>query len=45
MGLGYAAKWGDVFVTWRRLDYDFGDDRQLADLDFSGPTLGVAFDW
>jgi hypothetical protein len=45
VGLGYAAKWGDVFVTWRRLDYDFGNDRQLADLDFSGPTLGVAFDW
>ena len=44
-GLGYAMHWGEVFVTYRRLDYDFGDDRTLADLDFSGPTLGVAFDW
>ena len=44
-GIGYAAKWGDVFATWRRLDYDFGADRHLGDIDFSGPTLGVAFDW
>ncbi|MGO4549636.1 hypothetical protein AB4059_00815 [Lysobacter sp. 2RAF19] len=44
-GIGYAAHWGEVFVTYRRLDYDFGNDRHIADLAFSGPTLGVAFDW
>jgi hypothetical protein len=44
-GLGYAMRWGEVFVTYRRLDYDFGDGRHIADLDFEGPTLGVAIDW
>jgi hypothetical protein len=44
-GIGYAAHWGDVFLTYRRLDYDFGQDRHIDDIDFSGPTLGVAFDW
>ena len=44
-GIGYAARWGDMFLAYRRLDYDFGPDRHLADIDFSGPTLGVAFDW
>lgn len=44
-GLGYAAGWGDVFVTWRHLDYDFGPDRVIEDLQFDGPAIGVAFNW
>ncbi|UHQ19167.1 hypothetical protein LVB87_13390 [Lysobacter sp. KIS68-7] len=44
-GIGYAAHWGDVFLTYRRLDYDFGQDRHLDDIHFQGPTLGVAFSW
>ena len=44
-GLGYAAGFGDVFVAWRRLDYDFGNERLLSDLDFDGPAVGVSFSW
>ena len=50
VGVGYAAHWGDVFVTYRRLDYDFSSDstdsrRHIEDIHFNGPTLGVAFAW
>lgn len=44
-GIGYAAGWGEAFLVWRHLSYDFGQDRAIADLQFSGPALGVAFTW
>jgi hypothetical protein len=44
-GIGYAADWGDVSLVWRHLDYDFGEGRMIDNLQFSGPALGVAFNW
>ncbi|GAB3371738.1 hypothetical protein GCM10027431_21090 [Lysobacter rhizosphaerae] len=44
-GIGYSAGWGDMFLIWRHLDYDFGRDRMIDNLQFSGPALGVAFTW
>jgi hypothetical protein len=44
-GVGYSARWGDTFLVWRHLDYDFGRGRMIDDLQFSGPALGVAFHW
>jgi hypothetical protein len=44
-GIGYSAQWGDTFLVWRHLAYEFGDGRQIDDLQFSGPALGVAFHW
>jgi hypothetical protein len=42
-GLGYSADWGDLFLTWRYLRYDFGSERKFENLDFNGPAVGVAF--
>lgn len=44
-GIGYAAGWGETFLVWRHLDYDFGRSRQIEDLGFDGPAVGVAFSW
>lgn len=44
-GIGYSARWGDTFLIWRHLDYDLGQDRRFEDLSFSGPAIGVAFNW
>ena len=44
-GVGYSAHWGDTFLVWRHLDYDFGNDRKIDNLQFDGPALGVAFHW
>lgn len=45
IGLGYGFGWGDLFVNYRHLDYDFGDVRRFDDLEvtFSGPSLGATF--
>jgi hypothetical protein len=42
-GVGYSTRWGEVFATYRYLDYDFAADSPIADLDFSGPAIGVAY--
>lgn len=44
-GIGYSAGWGETFLVWRHLDYDFGRSQMIEDLSFSGPALGVAFNW
>lgn len=44
-GIGYAARWGETFLVWRHVNYDFGNDRQIENLQFSGPAMGVAFSW
>jgi hypothetical protein len=41
-GIGYTAGRAQFFGAYRRLDYDFGPDASIRDLDFSGPALGVA---
>jgi hypothetical protein len=42
-GVGYSTRWGEVFATYRYLDYDFKSDSLISDLDFSGPAIGVAY--
>ncbi len=44
-GIGYRAGWGETFLVWRHLDYDFGSSRQIEDLGFDGPAVGIAFSW
>jgi hypothetical protein len=44
-GIGYTAGRAQVFAAWRYLDYDFGSDASIRDLDFSGPALGIAFNF
>jgi hypothetical protein len=45
LGLGYGFGWGDLFVDYRHLDYDFGDVTRLDDVAsvFSGPSVGATF--
>jgi hypothetical protein len=45
LGLGYGFSWGDLFVDYRHLDYDFGDISLLDDVasTFSGPSFGATF--
>jgi hypothetical protein len=42
-GIGYRFGWGDVVLAYRHLSYEFHDSRIAADVQFSGPALGVAF--
>jgi hypothetical protein len=42
-GIGYAFKWGDALLTYRRLAYDQSDDKLFQDFRFSGPALGATF--
>lgn len=44
-GIGYSARWGETFLTWRHLSYEFGTGRAIESLQTSGPALGVAFRW
>lgn len=44
-GVGYAFNWGEVAAVWRVLDYDLPTDAAIGDLEFSGPSVGVAFRW
>ena len=43
LGVGFSTKRAEVFGTYRYLDYDNKDDSLLAELDLSGPAIGVAF--
>jgi len=45
LGLGYSLKRGEVFAAYRHLDYDLGSDGAIANLDFDGPAIGLAFRW
>ena len=44
-GIGYTYRWGSVFAMWRYLDYNFKSGKDLEDMNFNGPMLGVAFQW
>ena len=44
-GIGYAFKWGQVIAAWRYIDYKFKSDSPIQNLNFSGPAVGVAFNW
>jgi hypothetical protein len=43
LGIGRNLRFGEVFGTYRYLDYDFKDESLLADLDLSGPAIGVSY--
>lgn len=42
-GIGFTTRWGEVFGTYRYLDYDFDSSSAISDLDFSGPAIGVSY--
>ena len=42
-GAAYAAKWGDVQLTYRYLKYQLGDDDLVQRLTLKGPMLSVVF--
>ena len=44
-GIGYAYPWGELFATWRYLDYKFKSSSKLDDLTVNGPVFGAAFRW
>ena len=44
-GIGYAFKWGQVLAVWRYLDYKLKSGSVVESLNFSGPAIGVAFQW
>jgi hypothetical protein len=43
LGIGFTTKRGEVFGTYRYLDYDMQNDSLLSDLELGGPAIGVAF--
>jgi hypothetical protein len=45
LGLGYSLKHGEVFAAYRHLDYDLGSDGAIANLEFDGPAIGIAYRW
>ena len=42
-GFVYRWRWGGVFVVYRYLSFDEGDDGPIRDLSISGPAVGVNF--
>jgi hypothetical protein len=44
-GIGYSFNWGTTVLAWRYLDYEFKSDAPIDNIDFSGPFLGVTFQW
>ena len=45
LGIGYSMQHGEVFATYRHLDYDFGKSGAIANLEFDGPAVGLAYHW
>jgi hypothetical protein len=43
LGVGFTTARGEVFGTYRYLEYDLQSDSLLSDLDLSGPAVGFAF--
>jgi hypothetical protein len=41
-GFGYRWHWGSVFLVYRYLSYDEGDEKFVRDLSIAGPALGVS---
>lgn len=44
-GFGYAFRHVEIGGVYRYLAYEMKEDRKIADLNFSGPALGVTFKW
>lgn len=44
-GIGYAFSWGEVFASYRHLDYRFSTDSRMRDLSFSGPGVTFGVRW
>jgi hypothetical protein len=44
-GVGYRFDWGSVVGGWRYIDYDMKSDARLKDVSFSGPMIGMTFQW
>ncbi|MBL0057798.1 MAG: hypothetical protein IPP35_01430 [Elusimicrobia bacterium] len=42
-GLTYAFHWGEISATYRQLEYQTSGSSLLQDLRFSGPSVGVSF--
>ncbi len=42
-GIAYAFHWGEISATYRQLEYQTSGSSLLQDLRFSGPSLGVSF--
>ncbi|MFA9421901.1 MAG: hypothetical protein ACERLB_17305, partial [Gammaproteobacteria bacterium] len=38
-----AAKWVDLALVYRHLEWDFDSDKLLQDISFSGPAFGAIF--
>lgn len=44
-GVGYAFGWGDLYASWRYLDYDMKSGQAISSLTFNGPAIGAVFRW
>jgi len=44
-GIGYAFHWGEVVAAWRYLYYDLPSSKEIDDMNFSGPQIGVTLKW
>jgi len=42
-GLGYGFSWGDIVLAYRYLYYDFAKSKEIQDVEFSGPLVGINF--
>lgn len=42
-GFGYKFTKFDMVVAYRYLDWDFEDNAAIADMDISGPYVGLKF--
>lgn len=45
IGIGYTFGWGDVVLSWRRLDYQMKSGSKVESLQFDGPSIAVAWRW
>jgi hypothetical protein len=45
VGAGYQFDWGAVIASWRYLGYDLKSSAKVQDLSFSGPLIGVLFNF
>jgi hypothetical protein len=44
-GVGYVFDWGSTVLGWRYVDYEMEADATFQTVGFSGPFLGLAFQW
>ncbi len=42
-GVGYRFGWGNVSLTYRHIDWDYGSDRTIDNFKLSGPLLAATF--